>query len=35
MAKQYHPDVSKDPKNQKFKLLSEAYRVLSDEKLKA
>lgn len=33
MAKQYHPDVSKGYET-KFKEISEAYGVLSDEKIK-
>lgn len=34
LAKQYHPDVNPQASD-KFKLINEAYGVLSDEKLKA
>src|SRR2546421_1688074 len=33
LARQYHPDVNKDPKaTDRFKLINEAYEVLSDPK---
>jgi DnaJ-class molecular chaperone len=33
LARQYHPDVNKDPKaTERFKLINEAYEVLSDPK---
>ena len=33
LARQYHPDVNKDPKaTDRFKLINEAYEVLSDAK---
>src|SRR5919108_5421740 len=33
LARQYHPDVNKDPKaTERFKLINEAYEVLSDAK---
>src|SRR6202140_5780776 len=33
LARQYHPDVNKDPKaTDRFKLINEAYEVLSDTK---
>src|SRR2546423_7017618 len=33
LARQYHPDVNKDPKaTDRFKLINEAYEVLSDSK---
>src|SRR5260370_30034452 len=33
LARQYHPDVNKDPKaSDRFKLINEAYEVLSDTK---
>jgi molecular chaperone DnaJ len=33
LARQYHPDVNKDPKaTERFKLINEAYEVLSDSK---
>src|SRR5216110_1187508 len=33
LARQYHPDVNKDPKaTERFKLINEAYEVLSDKK---
>ena len=36
LAKQYHPDVSKSSENEeKFKKITEAYSVLSDEKARA
>jgi len=36
LAKQYHPDVNKDPQAQnKFKEINEAYEVLGDEKKRA
>jgi len=31
LAKKYHPDVSKDEDDEKFKKIVEAYKVLSDE----
>jgi preprotein translocase subunit Sec63 len=34
LAKQYHPDVNPSA-SEKFKLINEAYGVLSDEKVKA
>jgi DnaJ-class molecular chaperone len=36
LARQYHPDVNKDPKaTDRFKLINEAYEVLSDSKKRA
>src|SRR5438876_5362730 len=36
LARQYHPDVNKDPKaTDRFKLINEAYEVLSDPKKRA
>src|SRR5256714_10975606 len=36
LARQYHPDVNKDPKaTERFKLINEAYEVLSDQKKRA
>jgi len=33
LARQYHPDINKDPKaTDRFKLINEAYEVLSDQK---
>src|SRR3979411_1071271 len=33
LARQFHPDVNKDPKaTERFKLINEAYEVLSDPK---
>jgi curved DNA-binding protein len=33
LARQFHPDINKDPKaTDRFKLINEAYEVLSDQK---